>query len=113
MKNMYFIPFLSFFLPLFSGCSPINQTQAGSQAQQDNDAIVRKAVAGQLYKKPEELTSDDYTNLINLDLSYPAHSAISNIEPLAKLTNLRFLSLSNTQITNIEPLVGLTNLDIS
>ena len=76
-------------------CSAVKQNQADSQTQSDNDAIIRKAVAGQLNKRPEELTSDDYPNIFKLNLS---HSSISDIELLAKLTNLRFLYLNETKL---------------
>ena len=49
------------------------------------------------------------TNLIHLWLW---NNAISDISPLAGLTNLELLDLGNNFITDISPLAGLTNLTI-
>jgi hypothetical protein len=47
------------------------------------------------------------TNLTELDLSY---NNISDLSPLAGLTNLTELGLSSNNISDITPLAGLTNL---
>ncbi|NOR69390.1 MAG: hypothetical protein GQ532_06795 [Methylomarinum sp.] len=48
------------------------------------------------------------TKLEQLDLGY--NHKITNLKPLAGLTNLERLLLTHNQITNIEPLAGLTKL---
>ena len=51
---------------------------------------------------------------LNLGVSYPdgkwRNNPISNVLPLASLTNLRMLSLDNTAVSDISPLASLTNL---
>ena len=56
-------------------------------------------------------------NLRTLDLGTPPSdpsinsNSVSDISPLAGLTNLRYLRLSKNNISDISPLVGLTNLE--
>jgi Leucine-rich repeat (LRR) protein len=78
-----------------------------TQEKIDNAAIVRKAVASQLKKKPEDINEGDYAKVRFLDLS---HSPLSDLEPLKGLSNLKTLRLFGTQASNIEPLKGLSNL---
>jgi internalin A len=49
------------------------------------------------------------TNLIQLFLY---GNQISDVKPLAGLTNLTYLLLESNQITDIKPLAGLTNLNV-
>ena len=69
--------------------------------------IVRKAVARQFNKKPEELTDDDYQKVERLDL---ARSGISDLEPLKVLNRLRHLYLHDTRVSDLTPLKTLTSL---
>ena len=48
------------------------------------------------------------TNLTYMNIAFSTN--ITDISPLAGLTNLKFLSLIKTNITDISPLAGLTNL---
>ena len=50
------------------------------------------------------------TNLEILDLTN--NSDLSDIRPIAKLTNIRWLSFSNTQVEDLTPLSRLTKLEI-
>jgi internalin A len=49
------------------------------------------------------------TNLIEIDL---VDNQITNVKPLAGLTNLTSLVLDGNQISDVKPLTGLTNLTI-
>ena len=62
-------------------------------------------------KTPESIfdisTLQCLSNLINLDLS---NGGLSDLRPLSKLTNLRYLHLTKNKIVDIEPLSNLKNL---
>ena len=49
-------------------------------------------------------------SLTNLKDLYLTGNKISDIKPLASLNNLNYLNLSNNQISDIKPLASLTNL---
>ena len=124
MRNVISVTaiFLSALL-LISGC------RRKEPAQIDNAAIVRKAIADQLNKKPDVLTTEDYEKTTVLDLSDTklsdlapvkelknlqrldlSRTAVSDLTPIKELKGLQELYLSGTQVSNIEPLKGLTNL---
>jgi hypothetical protein len=69
--------------------------------------IIREAIARQLSKKPEEVTSDDYNKIEKLNLR---GSEISDLEPIRGLMSLLFLNLKSTQVSDLEPIKGLTSL---
>ncbi len=50
-------------------------------------------------------------NLTNLENLIIAYSQVSNITPLANLTNLENLIITYSQVSNITPLANLTNLE--
>jgi len=69
--------------------------------------FVKATIARKLNKKPEDIISDDYTRVTELDLS---NSNISDLEPIKGLIKLRELFLHYTSVSNLEPLKNLTNL---
>ena len=105
--------FLSALL-LISGCrrkEPVSPPSAGSreptppsasttepaQEKIDNAAIVRKAVASQLKKKPEDVNEVDYAKVTSLDLS---RSLLSDLTPIKELSKLQILELSGTKVSD-------------
>jgi hypothetical protein len=68
--------------------------------------IIREAIARQFDKKPDELTDEDYMNVIKLDMS---RTELSNLTSISDLTNLQFLDLGGTQVVDVSPLKGLTS----
>jgi len=51
-------------------------------------------------------------NLTNLQVLHLGNNQITDLSPLANLTNLQILHLSNNQITDLSPLANLTNLQV-
>ena len=70
---------------------------AATQEKIDNAAIVRKAVASQLKKKPEDVNEGDYANVTSLDLS---RSLLSDLTQIKELKNLQELQLSGTKVSD-------------
>jgi hypothetical protein len=70
--------------------------------------IIREAIARSWQKKPDELTDEDYREIIVLDLS---GSEISDLEPMKGLRSLQSLHLRRTQVSNLEPIKGLSSLE--
>jgi Leucine-rich repeat (LRR) protein len=113
----HLISFTAIFLSallLISGCrrkEPVSPPSAGSreptppsaspteptQEKIDNAAIVRKAVAQSLHKKPEELTTEDYEKTTVLFLS---DTKVSDLMPIKELKGLKKLYLSGTAVSN-------------
>jgi hypothetical protein len=69
--------------------------------------IVDEAIASELKKKPEDLTTEDRARVTKLDLS---STELDDLAPLSGLTNLRRLYLTGTQVNDVGPLSGLTKL---
>jgi len=88
--------FLSAFL-LIDGC----------RRKEPDAAIVRKAVATKLKKKPKDVTEADYATVTTLALS---RSQISDLTPLKDLTALQELFLNLTKVSDLTPIKGLTAL---
>ncbi len=61
------------------------------------------------------LVDEDLQHLSNLKsleyLTFASPEQISNLTPLAKLKNLKYLWLENSQVTDLTPLAGLTKLE--
>jgi Leucine-rich repeat (LRR) protein len=72
-----------------------------------DEDIIREAIARLLGKKPEEVTSDDYNKIEELDLR---GSEISDLEPIKQLTSLQELKLMGTDVSDLEPIKQLTSL---
>ena len=108
---------------------PSASTTEPTQEKIDNAAIVRKAVASELKKKPEDVTEGDYAKVITLDLSgsllsdltllkelnnlqkiYLGGTAVSDLSPIKALINLQDLRLSDTKVSDPTPLKSLINL---
>ena len=115
MRNLISVTaiFLSALL-LLTGCrskEPVSPPSAGSreptppsastteptQEKIDNAAIVRKAIAGQLNKKPDELTTEDYEKTTVLGLS---STPVSDLTPIKALNGLKKLYLSGTKLSD-------------
>ncbi|MBK8904093.1 MAG: NACHT domain-containing protein [Anaerolineaceae bacterium] len=73
------------------------------------DPVVRELVAQHAQKliETEEAASDNGKNLQTLSLD---GTAVSDLTPLANLTQLQALSLGNTAVDNLTPLANLTQL---
>jgi Leucine-rich repeat (LRR) protein len=102
MRNV--ISFTAIFLSallLISGC------RRKEPAQIDNSAIVRKAIADQLNKKPDELTTEDYEKTTVLDLS---GTQVSDLASVKELKNLQRLDLRGTAVSDLTPIKELTGL---
>jgi len=80
---------------------------AATQKKFDNAAIVRKAVASQLKKKPEELTTEDYEKTTVLGLS---GTQVSDLTLIKELNNLQELWLGDTQVSDLTPIKELKGL---
>jgi internalin A len=82
---------------------------AGSKDCQKADSFLKTLT--ELYLSENKLTDVKplaaLTNLTKLDLR---QNQIADVKPLAALTNLNFLFLSKNKITDMKPLVGLTKL---
>jgi hypothetical protein len=78
-----------------------------TQEKIDNAAIVRKAIASQLKKKPDELTKEDYKKITLLALDA---KAMSDLTPIKELINLQKLDLSGTKVSDLTPIKELTDL---
>lgn len=117
--------FLSALL-LISGCrrkGPVSPPSAGSreptppsasttepaQEKIDNAAIVRKAIASQLKKKPEDVTEGDYAKVTLLNLP---RSQLSDLTPIKELKGLQQLYLYDTKVSDLTPLKELNKLQI-
>ena len=84
--------------------------QAEPQPAKESDAQkIRQAIARHLRKEADRLTQQDYSKVTKLSL---IGLGISDLSPLAALTNLRKLSLHQNQISDLSPLSALTNLTI-
>lgn len=80
-----------------------NKTPADSKDEQ----TIHEAIARVLNKAPSQLTETDYKEVTELYLS---HASVTDIKPLAKLTNLQQLDLRGTNVSDISPLKRLKNL---
>ena len=98
--------FLSALL-LLSGCR--RKEPVPAEKEIDNAAIVRKAIADQLNKKPDELTTKDYEKTTELVLS---GTAVSDLTPIKALINLQWLSIIGTAVSDLTPIKELNNLQI-
>jgi len=76
---------------------PSARTTEPTQEKIDNAAIVRKAIAGQLNKKPDELTTEDYEKTTVLGLS---STPVSDLTPIKALNGLKKLYLSGTKLSD-------------
>ena len=102
---------------------------SGCRRKEPDAAIVRKAVASELKKKPKNVTEGDYAKVITLDLSgsllsdltllkelnnlqkiYLGGTAVSDLSPIKALINLQDLRLSDTKVSDPTPLKSLINL---
>jgi Leucine-rich repeat (LRR) protein len=99
MRNL--IPFTAIFLSallLISGC----------RGNEPDAAIVRKAIAGMLNKKPDELTTEDYEKTTVFVLS---GTKVSDLTPIKELKNLQELYLVKGEVSDLTPRVkGLNGL---
>jgi Leucine-rich repeat (LRR) protein len=98
---------IAFTAILLSALLLLNGCRRKEPAQIDNAAIVRKAIADKLNKKPEELTTEDYEKTTVLDLS---GTQVSDLTPIKELTRLQKLDISDTKVSDLTPLKGLTSL---
>ena len=80
-------------------------TQDCDRAEQE---LKKLSELGFLFDKISDIKP--LAGLTNLTQLYLGGNKISDIKPLAGLTNLTQLSLSGNQISDIKPLAGLTNL---
>ena len=99
------------------------------EPQQSDEEIIRKAIAKELKKKPDELRPEDYGNVEQLSMGelgvtdisplkgmtklkklFVRKNAIIDISPLKNLSNLTVLGFSGNLITDISPLKDMTNL---
>ena len=116
---------------LISGCTGHKQeAQAVSPASTESAAIIRQTVASQLGKLPgENLTPDDWLKVKKLDLGcwkvsdLSALAGLKNLEeielsgpvpdiaPLAALSKLKKVDLSETSNSDLKPLAKLKNLE--
>jgi Leucine-rich repeat (LRR) protein len=104
MRNL--ISFTAIFLSallLISGC------RRKEPAQIDNAAIVRKAIAGQLNKKPDELTTEDYEKTTELVLY---GTQVSDLTSIKALINLQWLSIIGTAVSDLTPIKELNKLQV-
>jgi len=83
---------------------PSASTTEPTQEKIDNAAIVRKARAGQLNKKPDELTMEDYEKTTELVLCF---TKVSDLTPLKELKNLQWLSFGGTGVSDLTPIKEL------
>ena len=88
---------------------PSASTTEPTQERIDNDAIVRKAIADQLNKKPDELTEEDYKKITQLFLY---DTDVSDITLIKELTGLQRLRLDGTKVSDLTPIKELNNLQI-
>ena len=80
-------------------------TLPGGVRTDEVNGVVEVTVMGQI----SDITPlAELTDLVNLTLG---GNQISDIAPLATLTNLTFLNLCTNKISDLSPLVSLTNLD--
>ena len=79
------------------------------EAKESNDTYLNLDNIRRLYNQITDLTPlAELTNLESLHLS---HNQISDLTPLKGLTKLKSLSLDGNQISDLSSLKGLTNLD--
>ncbi len=107
----------------------ITQEAEPATKKEDDETIIKNAIAKQLEKEPQDLTKKDYDSLTMLNLSdkkitditlikkcsnlarlFLRHNQISDIRQFSELTKLTELSLYDNQITDIHSLSKLTNL---
>lgn len=87
---------------------PVETAEITAVVGKSKDAdIILEAIARQLGKKPDDVTSDDYNNIDTLDLS---GSETSDLEPIKGLTSLQSLGLDRTQVSNLEPIRQIISL---
>ncbi len=83
---------------------PTDTAVVGAVQEEGADAEkIRKEIAKELDKEPDELRSDDYGKVKELDLS---GLGVSELSILRRLKNLEELKLSNNQLTEVPKEVG-------
>ena len=73
------------------------------------DDVIRAAIAYELGKTAETVTSSDYTLVTRLGLP---DASISNIEFLSGLRNLKELNISGTMVADLTPIRHAVNLEV-
>ncbi len=123
MKKQVMSAIVIGFLPLFASCSSeslqpkLDAPKLASKAftqwceEKANLPVASKLTVDLLLK---EVNTEDCklanTKLLKLNHLDLYHNNISNLEPLASLTNLTSLDLIGNRINDVNPLAGLTNL---
>jgi len=81
---------------------------SGCRRKEPDAAIVRKAVATKLKKKPKDVNEADFAKVTSLALS---RSQLSDLTPLKELNKLQDLTLSGAvAVFDLTPLKGLKSL---
>jgi hypothetical protein len=95
-------------VPSLSAVKSMISPSAPSKAAENSSKMIRQAIGKQLSKDPDALTDEDYKKVEKLTLS---EYGISDITLLAKLTNLKELSIMPSQVSDINALAALINLN--
>jgi hypothetical protein len=98
-KSKLLIVLAVFFLINLIIYKPFTPSPAQKRHQQESQKVILKAIAAQLNKKPENLTSNDFTNIEELRIT---NEVITDIKPLTKLKNLQTLILGSLKLPEIE-----------